>query len=406
MSDILDHYVEHSLRPSLQPNRIGYQLSLRKYTSMNDIQVKPLPPQKREKVNWEQVWKPLLEKARWAPSGDNGQPWRVIPGTCDFSAQVVLDNSQKLAFLDFQGEASRIAIGGFLENLTVLATCHGYAFHIGDTASSKPDNFSTNIWLEPLDNITIDPLSNFVGHRHSNRKPQLTKPLPTAIIQTLEAASENGIRAKFISDRKKIDILADATAMADRVRFTHLNCHEEFHEKVRWTKQEAVENPAGFSVETFEINSIEKLALRATKKFQVLRLADRWFRMGNVAANAARRQVVNSSTIGALIGNPTAKFSWVNVGRSLQRIWLQATAHDLGFQVLAVAPFLSRRFQLEGERGFEPWQSKCLGDVNSLLNQVFGDHEIAIMFRVGPAKPASARTGRHSWKQLVQKNET
>ena len=370
---------------------------------MNDTQVKTLPPQKKEKVNWELVWKPLLEKARWAPSGDNGQPWRIIPGYCEFSAQVVLDKIQKLAFLDFQGEASRIAVGGFLENLRVVATCHEYVLRIGDIAGSKPDDFSVNICLEPMGHMKIDPLANFVGHRHSNRKPQPTKPLPTTIIQTLEAASENGVWAKFISDRKKIGILADAVAMADRVRFTHRNCHEEFHEKVRWTKQEAVENPAGFSVETFEINSIEKLALKATRKFQVLRLADRWFRMGNVAANAARRQVVNSSAIGALIGNPTAKSFWINVGRSLQRSWLQATAHGLGFQVLAVAPFLSRRLRLEGEGGFKPWQSKCLGDVDSLLNQVFGDHEVAIMFRVGPTQPASARTGRLSWKRLVQK---
>ena len=68
----------------------------------------------------------ILDLARWAPSGDNTQPWRFeIAG--DDHLVVHGNDTRDWCLYDFNGHASHMAHGALLETLRIAATGEGLA---------------------------------------------------------------------------------------------------------------------------------------------------------------------------------------------------------------------------------------------------------------------------------------
>ena len=66
----------------------------------------------------------ILDLARWAPSGDNTQPWRFeIAG--DDHLVVHGSDTRDWCLYDFNGHASHMAHGALLETLRIAATGEG-----------------------------------------------------------------------------------------------------------------------------------------------------------------------------------------------------------------------------------------------------------------------------------------
>ncbi len=77
----------------------------------------------------------ILDLARWAPSGDNTQPWRfeivdelhfVIHGR-DTRGDTVYD---------LDGRPSQISLGALIETATIAATAHGLTLRVARRADT------------------------------------------------------------------------------------------------------------------------------------------------------------------------------------------------------------------------------------------------------------------------------
>lgn len=66
----------------------------------------------------------ILDLARWAPSGDNTQPWRFELIGDDHIAVHGYDTRDHVLY-DFDGHPSHMAHGAFLETLSLAATRFG-----------------------------------------------------------------------------------------------------------------------------------------------------------------------------------------------------------------------------------------------------------------------------------------
>ena len=66
----------------------------------------------------------VLELARWAPSGDNTQPWR-FEITSDSSALVHAFDTRDHCVYDLDGCASRLSHGALLETIALASTRFG-----------------------------------------------------------------------------------------------------------------------------------------------------------------------------------------------------------------------------------------------------------------------------------------
>src|SRR5688500_1490771 len=66
----------------------------------------------------------ILDLARWAPSGDNTQPWRFAIEASDRIAVFGHDTRASCVY-DLDGRPSQIALGALLETLALAATRFG-----------------------------------------------------------------------------------------------------------------------------------------------------------------------------------------------------------------------------------------------------------------------------------------
>jgi len=78
----------------------------------------------------------ILDLARWAPSGDNTQPWR-FEIVSDKHLAIHGNDTRDWCVYDFNGHASHMAHGALLETLRIAATggvclCQGQLRLLGD----------------------------------------------------------------------------------------------------------------------------------------------------------------------------------------------------------------------------------------------------------------------------------
>lgn len=338
----------------------------------------------------------ILDLARWAPSGDNYQPWRVRTSADRAALEVLLDDQQPPAFLDVNLEASRIALGAFIENIRLAASQLGIASEI--ELAPHDAEIEARLRFSQSQTITPDPLADYLTQRVSNRRhyaPQSCTPDQLAALADA-ISSIVGTGVQFYSDPEDLATIARAVAIADRVRMQHQRCHEEFHEKVRWTDKAVADDPTGFSVKTFEVRPHEVALLRLTRSYRVFKWTDRLTGMSRVAARVARQQVLASGAVGMLTVAERTSTQMLRAGQALERLWLAATRTELAFQVLAVAPLFLRRCVLGGE-GFTSAEQQRLGKSRELLASLPdgpAPESVAVMFRIGRAQAPTARTAR------------
>ncbi|MBW2734505.1 MAG: hypothetical protein JRH20_19130, partial [Deltaproteobacteria bacterium] len=287
----------------------------------------------------------LLERARWAPSGDNCQPWRVhhVAG----GLQISLD-AEPTGFLD-QGPATAITLGAFAESCR-LAAEH---LHIASEVDLQEVG-AHQAFVACGKALAATPLGGSLGaalpHRCSNRQLYATGSCQTSELRSLamEVADIADVQVDFISGHA-LTPLSKVVALAEKVRLRHRQCHEEFHAKIRWTAEEAEVDPTGFWVETFEIKKHEAWLLHQTRRWWVFRAADVLLRFGDLVARAARKQVQNSGAVVLFSVPRQDPQAWGNVGRALQRVWLRAAALGLSGQVLGVPPILMHKRRQGGD---------------------------------------------------------
>src|SRR5258706_15599602 len=99
----------------------------------------------------------ILELARWAPSGDNTQPWR-FELTGDDTLVVHGFDTREHCVYAFEGHPSQISIGAMLETLRIAATSHCMRAEIKRRAASPDDKPTFDGRLLPDDRGEPSPL--------------------------------------------------------------------------------------------------------------------------------------------------------------------------------------------------------------------------------------------------------
>jgi len=127
----------------------------------------------------------ILGQARWAPSGDNTQPWRFeIQGEDDLTAHV----KAKLDLFDYKdGEPTLLAAGILLETMRIAASTRGRGCrwrHLGETGGVH--RIAVHLPRDPR--IVEDPLAPFIQVRSVDRRSYKRTALTAEQKAALEAA--------------------------------------------------------------------------------------------------------------------------------------------------------------------------------------------------------------------------
>jgi hypothetical protein len=118
----------------------------------------------------------ILDLARWAPSGDNAQPWRFEVLTSDHVVIHGYDTRQHCVY-DLCGRASQLAIGTLLESISIAASTHGLRADFSRRLG-VPDNTPTiDVTFSEDHALEADTLAGYITKRAVNRRRLSTRPL-------------------------------------------------------------------------------------------------------------------------------------------------------------------------------------------------------------------------------------
>lgn len=175
----------------------------------------------------------ILDLARWAPSGDNSQPWRFETVAPDHVIVHAFDTRHRCVY-DLEGHASQLSVGAMLETMRIAATAQGCTLRVERRRDSPDESPLIDAWLQDSPGVCVDPLHGVIRQRSVQRRPLRTRPLEAEGKRELEQSVGSGFRVIWWEswrDRLRLAWLATRSA---KIRLTIPEAYAVHREIIEW----------------------------------------------------------------------------------------------------------------------------------------------------------------------------
>lgn len=345
----------------------------------------------------------LIELGRWAPSGDNTQPWRFEIVSDDHMLIHGHDTRDHCVY-DLDGHPSQLAMGALIETLHIAATEQALRLHIArrpDSAETHPV-FDVRMTEDPA--VAPDPLLPCIPRRSVCRKPMSTRALTGQEVSALENALPAGYTLRWYAsllDRWRMARLMFANA---KLRLTMREAYEVHRSVIDWGQRFSADKVPDQAL------GVDAMTLRimrwAMADWGRVRFMNRWA-FGTLAPRLQMDLAPSLLCAAhfALIAErqPFSIDDYIKAGQVVQRLWL--TASKLGLQHQPeLTPLIFSRYICEGIRFSR--ETNALPTATSLARAVglmFGPDLMRVCWigRIGQADPALTRSIRRSVQDLA-----
>lgn len=356
----------------------------------------------------------LVEAGGMAPSGGNVQPWSVT-ATADTLA-VGFDLPRATSFLDVGRLASALALGAFVENVTIAAESLGlrFALELGDMMDDDAPLARLRFGgrRDPAE-VWPHPLYAFIPQRVTNRHLHEGPAVDDRTIEAITTAvQEPEGRCRCVAlgteaGRREAARLLSAT---DVLRMFHREMHGQMFGELRWTPEETETTRDGIDVATLELSPEAVGQLGALRSHELVVRAV----PPEAVAGLTERAIVGSSHVGCLAASlsassaspgATLRRGLFMAGQALARLWLTATRLGVALQPWSVLPFLVLRARHFGGTGLSAAEAAEIERLGRELEQLCGlrGGEVPLfIFRLAYAPMPSARALRLPWTQYTK----
>ena len=353
----------------------------------------------------------ILDLARWAPSGDNAQPWRfIVRGDTDVTIAVNPHDPDDV--YDYaQGRPTLLSAGFLLETLRIAASGFGRRLSWRHRVGAKG---AAIIEAELLPDAAIEPdsLLPMVTARSVDRRPYRTTPLSSAQKAALAAALGDDLALRWFETPRERRQIARLNARATDIRLRIPEAYRVHQAILDWERDFS---PAGVPVAAVGLNPLAVQAMRwLMRDWKLMDAANRYFgttlssrlELDLVPGHFAAAHFVVLPKRPADLDDPAAT---LRIGQALQRFWLTAT--QLG---LVMQPALATIcFALYGMQGRVFTQDtgilrKAEALARALAEAVPGGAPaIAFIGRIGEprSRRIQARSVRRPLSELMQREE-
>src|SRR6185312_3516826 len=291
----------------------------------------------------------ILDLARWAPSGDNTQPWRFSIEEPDRVVVFGHDTRDHCVY-DLDGRASQIAIGALLESIAIAATRFETSAEIARRPAS-PDNrpvFDVSFRYDP--GTHEDPLAACLERRCVQRRPMRTTALSVDQKLRLEKAVGSAFGLRWFEGPRQRSRVAWLNFKSSYIRLTIPEAFELHRSIIAWnssTSEDRIPSQAlGASAPTLRLM---RWAMASWARFEMLNHVF----AGSLAPRVELDLIPGLACAGhcLLIAKsvPLVLEDYLAVGAALQRFWLTATHLGLQFQP-EYTPLVFARYAREGRR--------------------------------------------------------
>ncbi|MBU6214721.1 hypothetical protein KGM48_02650 [Patescibacteria group bacterium] len=341
----------------------------------------------------------ILGEAIKAPSGDNNQPWRwKVQGTVLHLWDESPDDPVSALYggTHERRHSSLIVFGAAIENVVLAATTRGYRSEVQYFPDPEKPDFIASITLTSDREVNPDPLAAGISLRTTNRRSYRRTPLTSRERSELtQAAGERG-SVVFIDAPKDLDALAADAAINNEYIFSVKAVHDYMFSKITWTKAEDNRMRTGFYFPTLAAPPFSWGAMQLLSHWPLMRVgaAIGLHRLIALEQRWVYRQAGNFGLVTASGNEPE---DLVRCGRSVERLWIMAALNGLSLQPLnGTLLFAENADTPEGIALLTPAERKRLKAARIDIARRFGvsPDAMAFLFRIGRAKPPSARTSR------------
>ena len=347
----------------------------------------------------------ILEFARWAPSGDNTQPWRFE--IIDERHLIVhaFDTRDHCVY-DLDGHPSQIALGALLETLAIAASAHGLRAEFRrrpDSSDTHPDYF---VELIPDSQLPPDPLLPHIKHRSVQRRPMRITPLTEPQKQALQTAVGKFYTVRWFEGGSQRWQLAKLMYDNAKLRLTLPEAYPVHRDIIQWNARYSEDKVPDQAL------GLDKMTLKLM----------RW-----VMASWQRVDFFNTYLAGHLVPRlemdllpglfcaahfallahkaPETIDDYVAAGRAVQRFWLTATSLGLQLQP-EMTPLIFGRYVRE-DRVFSrlPGAMETAANLGDRLSRLLRNDAVGqavFLGRIGSGRSAVSRSLRLSVGRLMR----
>ena len=347
----------------------------------------------------------ILDLARWAPSGDNTQPWRFeIVG--DLHLRVHGSDTRDHILYDFDGHPSHIAHGALLETMRIAATLHGLrsSWTAHSAGAHRSPVYDIRFVADPT--LAKDPLADCIEKRTVQRRPMQTTPLSDTQRSALVAAAGPQFSLQLFesgAERRKVAWLLWKSA---KIRLTCPEAYPVHKEIIEWRAQ--------FSKDRIPEQAVGVDPLTARLMEWVMQSWERVhffnrFLMGTIAPRIQLDLLPGLLCAAHILvrpkRRPAALEDWVELGIAWQRIWLTTTHLGLHFQP-EMTPVIFRWYARSGRRfsadaGLFEQALQLSTEFERLAGSTTGD-DFGFLARVGAAPVPRSRSLRLDLADLTK----
>lgn len=290
----------------------------------------------------------LVDLARWAPSGDNTQPWRFELLPPDRLVVHGHDTRDDCVY-DLQGEASQLSLGALLCNLELAASCHGMALSWQRRLQAPVERPVFDVQIS-ASSCAPDPLAAHIRQRSVQRRAMRMQALSPAQIARLEAAAGPQHRICWLASWPQRRAAARLLFANAGLRLTLPEAFPVHQRIIAWDSRESEDRipdqALGASWLTRKLMRFG-LASWARVDFFNRYLAGTW--MPRIELDLVPALACAAHYVLLAEREPASIDDFVAAGQAVQRVWLTATAEGL-WQQPEMTPLIFARYARQGTR--------------------------------------------------------
>jgi len=290
----------------------------------------------------------ILERARWAPSGDNTQPWRFERLATD-RCRIHAHDTREWCVYDLQGHASQIAVGALLETIALAAGALGLDARFELDPNAPETHPIIDVELTQTDRPP-DPLHEVIETRTTQRKPFQSTPLAAEDKAALESAVPAGYRIYWIEDAKDKRRMARLLFRNAHIRLTIKEAYEVHKRIIEWDARFSDDR---IPDQALGLDAMTVKTMRwAMASWERVRFMNRWF-AGTLLPRLQMDLLPGLRCAAHLLlvaeRRPNAVADYLAAGRAVQRLWLACAANGIQFQP-EQTPVIFARYARTGVR--------------------------------------------------------
>lgn len=346
----------------------------------------------------------ILDFARWAPSGDNTQPWR-FEVTGPYSVTVHGFDTRDHCVYDLDGHPSQIAIGAMIETASIAASQHGLRVDARRRLESPDTHPVFDLDFIADASIVADPLATSIKTRMVQRRPLKTKPLTPHQKQAMERAVGSNYRVMWLEKPRERFTVAKMLFHSAKIRLVTPEAYRVHKDIIQWQAQFSDDRVPDQALGTDPLTT--RLMRFVMQSWGRVEMFNRFF--AGTWAPRIQLDFIPGIACAAhfllLAEKPPRDIDdYIAAGRAVQRFWLTATQQDLLLQP-EVTPLVFTRYA-RGDIAFssKPGAQEMARKLDVRFVGVVGEYAVqhaAFMGRVGHGEQPTSRSLRRSLESLM-----